>query len=143
MCRWRPFWIFSNKKISPTPIPPFFLLVIDHTHTHPNQVKLASYDFFHRLCEIWASLGLLVLQKLVLQHVGFRFEKKTSRNISHVRLSIVLLSDSVPVTEYMNTQQIPDQCWFIVERALNSIKIPLFQCLFSWQKFATCPLGTP
>ena len=76
-------------------------------------------------------------------HVGSHFEKKTSPNISPIRLSINRsLSDSVTVTEHMNTYQTPGQCWFIVEPESTRLKTTLIERLLSWQNLATCPLGT-
>ena len=49
----------SDKKVSPTPISPSFFLVVVHTHTYQNQLKLASFKFFHRLAQYMANLGLL------------------------------------------------------------------------------------
>ena len=51
MCQWREFCIFSHKipPPSPQPYPTLLFLLIDHTYTHPNQLKLASYNFFHSL----------------------------------------------------------------------------------------------
>ena len=53
MWRWRPFWIFYNKKFSQPLSHLTFFSVIDHTFTHQNQFKLASYDFFHRWTLGW------------------------------------------------------------------------------------------
>ena len=39
-------------------------MLIDHTH--PNQLKSASYEFFHRLAKIWANFRLLSLHTYVM-----------------------------------------------------------------------------
>ena len=52
--------------VFPNPYPTLLFLVIDHTSTHPNQLKLASYDFFHRwtlgwdtMCRVWSLIVVL------------------------------------------------------------------------------------
>ena len=86
--------------------------------------------------------------QLHLQIIGVCFVKKTSSIISRTRLSIVLrlTIDSVPVNEHMNTVNghLTNTRPMLVrfEPASTSIKTTLIQRLLSWQKFATCPLGT-